>query len=195
MSEITEFLISYGRKNYLIRGDYVKYRCGMDKAAGKNGNGFVPVNLTLTVITRVVAPWISDFRKAEEISRLLDCYRKVYPDLDEDEVKLIQHIDRAFKRSAMCVPWISASVISSAIKEVTGDKTVNVRGIIFVDPKLIGVYAEYRPTGLEVYEYIREGSVITSRMLINKKIEGSFTTSIGAKRQKGYGQVRIELSY
>lgn len=160
----------------------------------KNGE-FIPVDVSITVITRVVAPWISKFKKAEEIGRLLDCYRKVYQDLNDDEIKLIQHIDRAFKRSAMCMPWISASVISAAIKESTGDKTVNVRGVIFVDPKLVGVYAEYRPTGLEIYEYIREGSILTSRMLINKRVEGPITATIGAKRQKGYGQVRIDLFY
>ena len=161
----------------------------------KNGNEFIPVDVTISVITRVVAPWVSDFRKAEEIDRLLDCYKKVYQDLDEDEMKLIQHIDRAFKRDATCTPWISSSVISAALKEATGDKTINVRGVIFVDPKLVGVYAEYRPTGLEIYEYIREGSILTSRMLINKRVEGPIMTSIGAKRQKGYGQVRIDLFY
>ena len=161
----------------------------------KNGNEFIPVDVAISVITRVVAPWVSDFRKSEEIGRLLNCYKKVYQDLDEDEIKLLQHIDRAFKRDATCTPWISSSVISAALKEATGDKTVNVRGIILVDPKLVGVYAEYRPTGLEIYEYIREGSILTSRMLINKRVEGPFTVTIGAKRQKGYGQVEIELSY
>ena len=159
-------------------------------------NEFVPVDLKLTVLTRIVAPKLSDFRKSDEIAKLLECYKSVYQDLSDDEIELIKHIDRAFKRDALCRPWISTNVLSAAFREILNDQSITFRGVIFIDPKSIGIYAEKRPSGLEVYEYIKEGTTIDARVLVNsKELSGPYIIMIGAKRTKGYGQVKIELSY
>ena len=73
------------------------------------------------------------------------------------------------------------------------------KGIILVDPKLISIYAEFRSTpqgsSIEVYEYIREGSIINARVLINKRLENPYILAIGAKRDKGFGQVKVQFKY
>ena len=108
---------------------------------------------------------------------------------------MIKHVDRAFKRDALCRPWISTTVLSAVFRELLGDQSITFRGVVFLDPKSIGIYEEKRPTGLEIYEYVKEGTTINARVLVNKKIGSTYIVAIGAKRQKGYGQVKIELSY
>lgn len=169
------------------------------KPNSQTQQGFYQADMNMLVITRIVAPKLTDFRKSIEIQNIKKFYESVYTDLTEKEKELIDHLDRAFRRTAFGMAWLSTSSISKALRVVTNDNSVTVKGIILVDPKLISIYAEYRSTtqgsSMEVYEYIREGSVINARVLINKRLEGPYILALGAKRDKGFGQVRVDFKY
>ena len=161
--------------------------------------GFLQADMNMLVITRIVAPKITDFRKNFEIQTLKKFYESLYNDLTEKEKELIEHLDRAFRRTAFGMIWLSTSSISKALRLATNDNSIIVKGIILVDPKLVSIYAEYRSTpqgpSMEVYEYIREGSMINARVLINKRLESPYIIGLGAKRDKGFGQVKVEFKY
>ncbi len=153
------------------------------------------VNVQIYVITPVYSPASSpiDIMKKRQIELLLRCYNDL-PDKDKETVK---HIDYAFKRDALCRPYLNPGVISSVLRQ-QGYKNAIFRGVLLIPRESIvidvrSVNVNGRNT-VVTEEYIIPGTVITGEGVVNVVPPTQIQTNIGRMREKGMGQVIIKFS-
>jgi len=153
------------------------------------------VNLQIYVITPVYAPALSpiDVMKKRQIELLLKCYN----DLSDKEKETVKHIDYAFKRDALCRPYLNPSVISSVLRQ-NDHKNAIFRGTITIPKESIvidvrSVVVNNKVT-IVTEEYIMPGTIITGSGTVNIIPPSQLHVNIGRMREKGMGEVIIKIS-
>lgn len=173
----------------------------MKKPVQEQEDKYVLSKMTLTVITDYIAPYLSDIDviKEQQIEDIIQCYKLIYPNISEKDIKVLRHLDRAFHRMSDCTPFVSARAVTAALRHVLNNNEIDVLGFILFPPKSVyvttasvNVYNNNKST--TTYEYIKPGTV-TSALVKVKGIEIPFETKVvlGASKNKGYGQVSLKF--
>jgi len=153
------------------------------------------VNVQIYVITPVYSPALSpiDVMKKRQIELLLKCYADL-PDKDKETVR---HIDYAFKRDALCRPYLNPGVISSVLRS-QGYKNAIFRGVLLIPRESIVIDVRSvnvnNKTSVVTEEYIMPGTIISGEGTVNIVPPSQIQTNIGRMREKGMGQVIIKFS-
>lgn len=188
---------------------------GKPKTETNNGSsqkeqstGWINAKAMFYVVTRIMAPSLSDFSltKRAMINYAINCWKKYVKDLTDDDIEVLSHLDRVFKRTGMfsgkvqsalpeCMPYIPGTSLSKSFRQTLKDQSIVVKGFLLLNYDNIGVDVEYRETGAETYEFVLEGSVLETVIRLNKKLPEEFVINLGAKKDKGYGIVNVRLNY
>ena len=164
---------------------------------------YIPHEYIIVTQSIVYAPFLSNlkFSKQRQIQQLLECYKSEVT--DNEELEKLSHIDRAFDRIMWiekngkfdCQPIISGTVLTKILREITKDDTINVRGFMQIPKDRIAIDVRIRNgVGLEVSEVIMPATSMSAIVYINKKVQiNDKLTSMGARKTKGYGQIRITV--
>jgi hypothetical protein len=143
----------------------------------------------LIVTTRLYAPYLSpiDFIKRKEIESVIECYKKMEKPTDDD-LEILRHLDRAFRRDYFCRPYLPMSVLSGALREISSE--VIVRGEALILPRdHVLVESKITPHYRMTAEYLEPAMVefsVTAHL--PKEIEGkTLQIRMGGGASKGYG--------
>nr|AHA92085.1 hypothetical protein [Los Azufres archaeal virus 2] len=154
---------------------------------------FKEYTIQLTVVTRLYAPYLSplEFIRKKEIQSVLECYKK-HENPTEDDLEVLSHLDRAFRRDFFCRPYVPMSMLSGALREVSpeivvrGEVLILPREHVLVESKITPHYrmtAEYlEPTMLEFNAVAR----------LPKELEGKpLQIRMGGGAAKGFGSAIV----
>ena len=155
----------------------------------------------ITTQSLLYAPFLSDlkFSKQRQLELLVECYKSDIK--DPKELEKIKHLDRAFDRitwyednKLQCQPIIAGHVLSQVLREVLNDNTVTVRGYMQIPIDRLIIDMRRRNNATEISEAVLPATTMSAVVAINKKVEVKDKIAvIGAKKYKGYGQVRLTV--
>lgn len=150
-------------------------------------NSIITKNISIEIITPVIAPALSPNKAMKKLQ--LQDLKKCYP---EEMHELIEHVDRAFDRDALCNAIIPAFTITGAIRnQYPQYQNAVVSGIIIVDKNYIRIGTRKVVNSLTNYEYLVPGTKVNSILTFNQEIKLPIILRIGAKKNKGFGIIKL----
>jgi hypothetical protein len=152
-------------------------------------NEFKRYTVQLTVVTKIYAPHLSsiEFVKKKEINNIIECYKK-QENLSDDDLEILTHLDRGFKRDIFCRPYLPASPVSGALRDVISDAVVRSDPIILPKDKIL-IETKITPHYRMIAEYL---APVTLQFSVVAKIPKEYENKpipikIGGGASKGYG--------
>lgn len=146
--------------------------------------------VTILFETPYISPSLSPNKimKKLQIQDLLRCYSDEFKDI-------VEHIDRAFLRDSQCNVFIPGHIFTSALRETLSKNSLIVRGAVLIPRSIVRIGTSKANNSLTNYEYIPAGTIINTEFRINELLKDKeVTVSIGARKLKGYGKVKLKLN-
>ncbi|CAJ31632.1 hypothetical protein AFV7_gp13 [Betalipothrixvirus pezzuloense] len=158
----------------------------MAQTNNKQNNNFTK-NIIIEILTPVIAPSLSPNKAMKKLQ--LQDLKKCYP---EEFHELIDHVDRAFDRDALCNIIIPSFTITGALRtQYPQYQNAVVSGIITFPKDYVRIGTRKVVNSLTNYEYLIAGSKTNTTLIFNQEIKLPILLKIGAKKNKGFGIIKL----
>lgn len=166
---------------------YENKHMAMSSNKQNNDNVTKNIKVEIEVMTPVIAPSLSPNKAMKRIQ--IEDIKKCYP---QEFHELIEHLDRAFGRNAECDIILPSFIITGALRnQYPQYSNVIVSGIILVSKNFVRIGTRKVANSLMNYEYLVPGTKINTILTFNQDIKLPLLLRIGAKKNKGYGVIKI----
>lgn len=147
-------------------------------------------NVTIETITPIISPSLSPNKPMKRMQ--IEDIKKCYP---QEFHELVEHLDRGFERNAECDIILPSFIFTGALRnQYPQYSNVIISGIVVFSKNYVRIGTRKVANSLMNYEYLIAGARTNAVLIFNQEIRLPIILRIGAKRNKGFGIIKLSES-